>query len=168
MKTRSALAIAVIGAASLGLTGCGAGQISQTADQVAAVDGASAETEDGAIQIRDVTVSVTDTQQASLKFTAVNDEKNSGESIQLESVAIDGTPVTVSGNKIINSGCSLIVDSQKMITAMPQADRENMCATYAASSFTDPGAVPGQQREVVFSFSNGDVTVQAPVSKEME
>ena len=46
MKTRSALIVAVLGAASLGLTACGAGQISQTADQVAAVDGASGQTED--------------------------------------------------------------------------------------------------------------------------
>ncbi len=167
MKTRSALAIAVIGAASLGLTACGAGQISQTADQVAAVDGASGHTEDTAVNVRDVTILVTDSSQASLKFTAVNDEKVGGEAVNLNSVTVDGTPVQLAANPNIGSGCSLIVNTPRQNEVQPSADRAHMCAEYGIATIADPGAVPGQQRKVTFSFSNGDVTVNAPVSKEL-
>ena len=52
MKT---LRIAIAGIAALAtLTACGAGQISQTADQVAAVDGVPAQTSDGNVLVRNV------------------------------------------------------------------------------------------------------------------
>ena len=166
MKTRSALIIAVLGAASLGLTACGAGQISQTADQVAAVDGASGHTEDAAVQVRDVTILVNDSSQASLKFTATNDEKKAGETVTLQSVKVENTPVNVAADKNIGSGCSLIINTPRQNEVQPSAARNTMCAEYGIATIDDPGAVPGQQRTVTFSFSNGDITVNAPVSKE--
>lgn len=167
MKTRSALIVAVLGAASLGLTACGAGQISQTADQVAAVDGASGQTEDAAVYVRDVTVLVNDSNQASLKFTAMNDEKKAGEAVVLQGVKVENTPVNVAANPHIGSGCSLVINTPRQNEVQPSASHDAMCAEYGIATVADPGAVPGQQRTVTFSFSNGDITVNAPVSKEL-
>ena len=47
MKSLKQVAVAAAAAGALALTGCSAGQITQTSDQVAAVDGASAATENG-------------------------------------------------------------------------------------------------------------------------
>ena len=52
---RSGIAIVAAGSA-LALSACSAGQISQTANQVPAVDGGAANAEDNNITLRDVTV----------------------------------------------------------------------------------------------------------------
>ena len=57
MKSLKRAAVAAVaGCATLALVGCSAGQITQTSNQVAAVDGASGSTEDGALAVRDVMV----------------------------------------------------------------------------------------------------------------
>nr|WP_068022384.1 hypothetical protein [Nocardia mexicana] len=76
---RSAVAVAALAAgAALALSGCGAGQISQTASQVAAVNGNSADV--GQVALRDVRILLPQSEQytnakggkAVLAFSAVN------------------------------------------------------------------------------------------------
>ena len=92
---RRGVALGLAGCAALALSACGAGQISQTANQVAAVDGASAHSDDNTIAVRDVTVVVNDDSTAALKFTAVNQD-TSESTHTLESVTVGGEQVTLS------------------------------------------------------------------------
>ena len=64
--------ISVTAVSALALASCSAGQVAQTAEKVAAVDGASASTEDNKVAVRDVTILVEPNGTAALKFTAVN------------------------------------------------------------------------------------------------
>ena len=59
---------------ALALASCSAGQVTQTSTQAAAVDGANADTENGEIAVRDVTIHVTEDGEAGLKFTAINQD----------------------------------------------------------------------------------------------
>ena len=71
--TRKGATISATAIAALALASCSAGQITQTSSQVAAVDGSDAESADGNIAVRDVAIQVEpDTNEASLKFTALN------------------------------------------------------------------------------------------------
>lgn len=64
--------ISVTALSALALASCSAGHITQTSQKVAAVDGSSAATEDGAVAVRDVTIQVEpDSGETSLKFVAV-------------------------------------------------------------------------------------------------
>ena len=65
-------AVSAIAASALLLAGCSAGQITQTSDQVAAVDGAGAASDNQEVAVQDVTVVLDDNGQAALKFTAIN------------------------------------------------------------------------------------------------
>ena len=50
--------ISVTAVSALALASCSAGHVAQTAEKVAAVDGASASTEDNKVAVRDVTILV--------------------------------------------------------------------------------------------------------------
>ena len=65
--------MSVTALSALALASCSAGHVAQTAEKVAAVDGAAASTEDGKVTVRDVTIQVEpDSGETSLKFIAVN------------------------------------------------------------------------------------------------
>ena len=100
-------AVAVAGCASLALVGCSAGQITQTSSQVAAVDGASGSTEDGALSVRDVIVVLAEDGQAAVKFTATNQDTSMRDHT-LQSVEVDGQKATLGDNATIAYNLSLI------------------------------------------------------------
>ena len=79
--------------ASLTLAACSAGHITQTSSQVATVDGQSANSENGELSVRDVTITVEDN-AAALKFTATNQDP-SMKAHTLESISVDGNQVSL-------------------------------------------------------------------------
>lgn len=87
--TRKGATISATAIAALALASCSAGQITQTSNQVAAVDGGEAESEDGNIAVRDVAIQIEpNTGEASLKFTASN-QAYANEEFTLDSITVD-------------------------------------------------------------------------------
>lgn len=152
---RGLLATAAVGSA-VAMTACSAGQISQTSDQVAAVDGARNDKTGGIVEgvaIRDSQIVFDDAQpgaDAALKFTAVNQDR-SGVEFTLNSVKVDGvgevaleriaaTPTferaVTGGEKTLPRDCSMVVDSRKSVETMAANAKDNPgCIAYYASSF---------------------------------
>lgn len=157
---RGILTLAAAGAA-LTLTACSAGQITQTSNQVAAVNGVEAEV--GNIALRDVSIVIDDKNALAVKFTAGNVEER-GENITLNSITVDGKAVSLSGSKDVLAGGSLIGDSADAIKNYQVESAKTAHLTYTATSLSGVSDVfIGGQKEVEFTFSTGSVTVNAPV-----
>lgn len=155
-------AAAVAGCATLALVGCSAGQITQTSNQVAAVDGASASTEDGSVAVQDVTVVLAEDGQAALKFTATNQD-TAMKDHTLKSVDVDGQNVTISGNSSIAYNCALVADSKDGLERMPQ-DKNDNCIEYTATTLANDDFAYGGNVPVAFNFDTGSLDVVATVS----
>ncbi len=153
--------ISVAIASALALASCSAGQITQTSDQVAAVDGASADSEDGTIVVRDVTVQVADNGESGLKFTAINQDLSDA-THTLESVTIGDEEVSLSGETSMKSNCNIVADIASEIKKIPQAESD--CISQVTTSVDNPGFAVGGNQEVVFTFDNASITVLATVS----
>ena len=123
--------ISVTAVSALALASCSAGQVAQTAEKVAAVDGASASTEDNKVAVRDVTILVEPDGSAALKFTAVNQGYDT-DVISLESVKVDGQRVEMDKAQPLHRDQSIIADSQKNLDATTQQDSETV--QYIATS----------------------------------
>ena len=91
------LKIFIAATSALLLASCSAGQITQTSDQVAAVDGASVNSSDNTIAVRDVTIHVTEDGETGVKFTAINQDKKRDATHKLEKITIDGQEVAIDG-----------------------------------------------------------------------
>ncbi|MDU0478948.1 hypothetical protein QVA66_06825 [Staphylococcus chromogenes] len=151
----------VAGAAALALSACSAGQITQTSDQVAAVDGSGAETANKEVAVRDVTVIVNEDQSAALKFTAVNqDSKNKAH--KLTSVKVNGKDVTLSAQPEIKRNCSLVADTAKNIQTLKKSD--NVCIEYVTTSLANDKFAPGGRKPVTFTFDAGEIKVDATIA----
>ena len=155
-------AAAVAGCATLALVGCSAGQITQTSNQVAAVDGASASTEDGSVAVQDVTVVLAEDGQAALKFTATNQD-TAMKDHTLKSVDVDGQNVTISGNSSIAYNCALVADSKDGLERMPQ-DKNDNCIEYTETTLANDDFAYGGNVPVTFNFDTGSLDVVATVS----
>ncbi|MDO5076901.1 hypothetical protein [Corynebacterium sp.] len=162
MKT---LRIAIAGIAALAtLTACGAGQISQTADQVAAVDGVPAQTDDGKVLVRDVTIVVNDDSSAAVKFTAVNDDTKMT-SHSLKKVSVGGTEVTLSDTPAMERNCSIVADAAEYTDMLTET--EGVCIKHISTEIKNPGFAVGGHKEVEFTFDNGSVKVEAPIAANL-
>lgn len=172
-------ALATVAAASAAaLVACGAGQISQTANQVAAVDGAQnpQEAVPGGMAIRDAHIVVDpESGSAALKFSATNQERANGVNYTLESIDVEGvgdvemTPVTSTpsyeaskgpGNYTIPRDCQLVADYAGAVEQYSKnADANQACISYVATSLdstTLTGAkstASGENRKVTFVFN---------------
>lgn len=153
--------ISVTAVSALALASCSAGQITQTADKVAAVDGASASTEDNKVAVRDVTILVEPDGTAALKFTAVNQGYDT-DVISLESVEVDGQRVEMDKAQPLHRDQSIIADSQKNLDATTQQDSENV--QYIATSLKNDDFGYAGDRPVTFEFSNGSIDVDATIA----
>ncbi|MGV9678974.1 hypothetical protein ACWDSJ_27145 [Nocardia sp. NPDC003482] len=132
---RHAVTVAAFAAgAMLALSGCGAGQISQTADQVAAVNGNSANI--GKVALRDVRLLLPQSEEytnakggkAVLAFSAVNADPAHGD--ELTSITSDlGTVKITPANPQLQSG-------QTVVAASPKAVHAAAPTTSAAASTT--------------------------------
>ncbi|MDO4685727.1 MAG: hypothetical protein Q4A92_04200 [Corynebacterium sp.] len=159
MKT---LRIAIAGIAALAtLTACGAGQISQTADQVAAVDGVQAQGEDGKVLVRDVTIVVNDDSSAAVKFTAINDDTKMT-SHSLKKVKVGGKEVTLSDTPTMERNCSIVADAAEYTDKLTEV--KDICITHISTELDNPGFAVGGHKEVEFTFDTGTITVDAPIA----
>lgn len=154
---------AVAGLSALALAACGAGQVSQTSDQVAAVDGASAGTEDGLMAVRDVHVIVEDDATTGLKFTAINQDP-SGDSHTLKSVEVEGNEVQLSANPSLGQNCSLVADTAQNIKSLKKPGTDDACITYATSTVNNPGFPAGGNVNVTFTFDDATIDMIATVT----
>ncbi|MCG7458394.1 hypothetical protein [Corynebacterium tuberculostearicum] len=153
--------ISVTAVSALALASCSAGQVAQTAEKVAAVDGASASTEDNKVAVRDVTILVEPDGSAALKFTAVNQGYDT-DVISLESVKVDGQRVEMDKAQPLHRDQSIIADSQKNLDATTQQDSENV--QYIATSLKNDDFGYAGDRPVTFEFSNGSIDVDATIA----
>ena len=153
--------ISVTAVSALALASCSAGQVAQTAEKVAAVDGASASTEDNKVAVRDVTILVEPNGAAALKFTAVNQGYDT-DVISLESVKVDGQRVEMDKAQPLHRDQSIIADSQKNLDATTQQDSETV--QYIATTLKNDDFGYAGDRPVTFEFSNGSIDVDATIA----
>jgi hypothetical protein len=160
--TRKGATISATAIAALALASCSAGQITQTSSQVAAVDGSEAESEDGNIAVRDVAIQVEpDSGEASLKFTAAN-QAYADEEITLESITVDGQDVTLRGLEPMGRNTSIVGNSQEYLDSHPEANTDRI--QYVATELDNEDYGIAGYRPVTFTFSNGDVEVNAAIT----
>ncbi|WP_080796703.1 hypothetical protein [Corynebacterium pacaense] len=154
----------VAAVSALALASCSAGQITQTSSQVAAVDGASVNSENGAIAVRDVTVHVTEGGEAGLKFTAINQDPEKA-THTLEKISVDGTEVEFTGAEPLKANCSIVADIEEELDKLVEPDAG--CIQHVATTLDNPGFAYGGVVPVEFTFDTGvvnvDATVAAPV-----
>ncbi|QGU05533.1 hypothetical protein CETAM_11505 [Corynebacterium comes] len=146
---------------ALALASCSAGQVTQTASQVAAVNGAEGNTEDGTVAVRDVTVVLDDQGEAALKFTAVNQDTSMTEHT-LESVEVDGTPVDIDSTTLAR-GCALVADSAAGLESTPESQSSG-CIDYAETSLPNQDFAYGGSVPVTFTFDSGEINVAATIA----
>lgn len=159
--TRAALAAVAAGSA-LALTACGAGHISQTANQVPAVNGVFANA-GKQISLRDVAVVVDPNNKLSVKFTAGNTEQV-GKKVNLQSVKVEGREVMLEGDKTVGPNCSLVADYKDAIADMKKGGDKGSCNSYVATSVAGLSNTHiGSQKEVEITFDSGSAKINAPV-----
>ncbi|MHA2789831.1 hypothetical protein ACXZ66_11940 [Corynebacterium sp. S7] len=163
---RRGLTVSAAAMSALLLASCSAGQISQTANQVAAVDGATGYTENKEVSVQDVHVILDPaTGDAALKFTATNQDPSHREHT-LQSVRVAGQNVNLGTVDPLSYNCTLVADSADGLEAMPQADAETACIQYVEAPVNNKDFAFGGNQEVIFNFDSGqinmDVTVSAP------
>ncbi|MEJ5929003.1 hypothetical protein WG915_10320 [Corynebacterium sp. H128] len=162
LKTaRRGALLAVAGVTVAMLSACSAGQISQTSDQVAAVDGASATTEDKSVALRDVTVIVSEDNSAALKFTVINQDTTM-KPHELKSVKVDGKDVHLSESPKLERNCSAVADSATNIEKIKKS--EDACITYLTTTLANDGFAVGGQKPVTFEFDSGKVEMKATIA----
>lgn len=170
--------VAVATATAATLAACGAGQISQTANQVAAVDGAqnSQPAIPGGVAIRDAHILVNpEKKTAALKFSASNQERATESVYTLESVEVEGlgnvelTKVSESesfkklakGDKSLPRECQMVVDSADNIKQISKGVKGNdACIAYyssnldSASLVGENGSAAGGNRKATFKVKD--------------
>lgn len=155
--------ISVTALSALALASCSAGHITQTSQKVAAVDGSSAATEDGAVAVRDVTIQVEpDSGKTSLKFVAVNQGYDVSD-VTLESVSVDGQDVELGSTKPMARDQSIIADSAKNLEELKK-DKKNKNVQYVETSLENEDFGYAGSRPVTFTFNNGTIEVDAAVA----
>lgn len=180
---RAALAI-VAASSAIALSACSAGHISQTANQVPAVDGSANELTDdkgiiSPLAVRDAQVIVDQEKNAaSFKFTAVNQDR-SGAVYTLDSIKVGGKDVQLTpegdAKKELKFNCSIVADSQDMVKNYAEGVKDTTaCINYfaakadAASFIDQNGTDAGQTTEAQLKFSSDkgqgqDITIEVAI-----
>ena len=149
------------GCAALALSACSAGQISQTADQVPAVNGNSGEIGDAAVH--DVTLVTQEDNSVALKFNASNQAIQEGD-ITLEGIDVQGGSVNFGSSLTLQPNCNVVADSQQALDEMNPGDVDLPCTEYVATTVTGDNFYTGSAREVTFRFSSGSLEINAPIA----
>ncbi|MCV7346918.1 hypothetical protein [Mycolicibacterium rhodesiae] len=165
LTNRLVAASAGLAAGALILTGCGTGQISQTADQQSAVNGATANVAN--IALRNVHIQAVQSGDAlkpgrtvELIFAAANISPDTND--KLVTVSSDVGSVELTGNTSIPAGSSLIVGSADgQAEAAPMGSAQPAKAEVTLSQPISNGLTYG----FTFTFEKaGQATVQVPIS----
>lgn len=146
---------------ALALASCSAGHITQTSEQVAAVDGSSADGADGAVAVRDVTLTVDENSAAALKFTAINQDPHRADH-RLQSVAVNGKPVNVPA-QTLKPNCAVVGASAAALATIPR-DTGAGCTEYVTTMLNNEAFAPAGTVNVTFTFDNATIDVPAAVS----
>ncbi|HZA11943.1 hypothetical protein [Mycobacterium sp.] len=171
-RARAPRALAICGlVAAAALTGCGAGQLSQTASIEPAVNGASATVNH--IALRDIRIRAIQTSDAlqpgktvDLLFVATNQSSDINDS--LVSITSDFGSVSVTGNREIPAGGALIVGTPEAGT--PEGDASALSATEGARTATATVTLSkpitnGLSYNFTFRFAHaGETTVPVPIT----
>jgi len=169
VTTRLAATSVAFAACGLILTGCGAGQISQTADQHAAVNGTSATVAN--IALRNVHLQAVQTSDylqpgrtVELMFVAANTSPDVDD--KLVSITSDVGSVSLAGSTSIPAGSALVVGAPDgQAEAMPMgADQQTSTASKAVVTLMKP-ITNGLNYDFTFVFDKaGKKTVAVPIS----
>jgi copper(I)-binding protein len=169
-KSRSyalTVALAACGlTAAAALSGCSAGQVSQTAAQQAAVNGTAATA--GTVTLRNVHLRAPQTGdyvqpggEVELLFVASNDSPDTAD--RLTSITSEFGTVALSGDTTLPAGDVLIVGAPDgQVTALEQAEQAN--AAKAMVDISKP-ITNGLTYEFTFNFEKaGQIAVPVPIS----
>ncbi len=151
---RTALVALALGAA-LGASACGAGQTSQTAEQVATVDGGSGSA--GDVHVNDLKVVLPESGEgeARVGFVVSYTGSGIGEPISVDRVEVDGATVQLEGATPLERGCTLVFSAAE--DAQPAPGGDSLCiANGTATLPSSDELVLGQSVEATVNFSNGD------------
>ena len=150
---RTALVVLAVGAA-LGASACSAGQLTQTSNQVAAVDGGQGSV--GDLTVNDLVVSLpaAGDAEARVGFTASYTGYGFGEPVTVDRVQIAGTPVQLGEAPALERGCSIVFTVRG--EADPNPGGEGVCVTEATATIPAGELSPGTSVPATVSFSNGD------------
>ena len=162
---RASTGLAACGLTAAVLTGCGAGQVSQTATQEPAVNGVNAQA--GDIALRNVHLRapqqkdyVEPGSEAELLFVAANESnEKANKLISIKSTVGD---VTLSGDQTIPAAGVLVVgEPDGQLKPLEQAEAAD--AVTAKIALTKP-VTNGLLYDFTFKFENGETTVAVPIS----
>ena len=156
-------------AAAVTLTGCGAGQISQTANQLPAVNGTAATVGDAqaGIDLRNVYLRAKQTRDfvkpgnmAELVFVAVNKSPESAD--KLVSIQSATGEVMVRGDGAVPAGGALLVGTEGKNQTLPTS--ADVSTATADVALTQPIS-NGLTYKFTFKFQNaGEKTIEVPIS----
>ncbi|TQF75075.1 copper chaperone PCu(A)C [Rhodococcus spelaei] len=167
---RVATAVALAAAAAISLSACSAGQITQTATQVAAVNGNYAN--QGDVSLRNVHIVFPQSEEyslepggtAALAFTAVNNDEHRSERLgrittdYAKSVTIAGE----AGGRVIEPQTSLGA-GVRAATVLDNPEDPTQLVLVTLDGIKE-GVRPGLTVPITFTFERaGDITVQVPV-----
>jgi copper(I)-binding protein len=160
------VALAACGLAVAALSGCSAGQVSQTASQQAAVNGTAATV--GSVSLRNVHIRAPQSSdyvrpgsQVELLFVASNESPDTPD--KLTSITSDAGTVTLSGDTSLAPGDVLVVgEPDGQVAALEQAETAD--AAKAMVGINKP-ITNGLTYSFTFNFEKaGQATVAVPIS----
>ncbi|MGV0815728.1 hypothetical protein ABQF34_27570 [Mycolicibacterium boenickei] len=162
---RASAGLAACGLTAAVLTGCGAGQVSQTATQEPAVNGVNAQA--GSVSLRNVHLRapqqndyVEPGSEAELLFVAANESTEAPN--KLISIKTNVGDVALSGDQTIPAAGVLVVgEPDGQLTSLQQTEAAD--AVTAKVTLTKP-VTNGLLYDFTFKFSNGETTVAVPIS----
>lgn len=150
---RTALVV-LAACAALGASACSAGQVSQTAYQVAAVDGGSGSA--GNLEVNDFVVVLPESGagEARVGFVASYTGSGFGDAVSLDDVRIDGVEARVGQSQALARGCSLVVSAAE--DARPATAQEGVCVEQTTATVPSGSLTIGQSVPATLTFSNGE------------
>ncbi|BBX34054.1 LpqE protein [Mycolicibacterium mageritense DSM 44476 = CIP 104973] len=162
---RASVGLAACGLAAAALTGCGAGQVSQTATQEPAVNGTNAQA--GQVSLRNVHLRAPQQKDyvepgstVELLFVAVNGSSEADN--KLTSITSDVGQVTLSGDSTVPAnGVLLVGEPDGQIASVEHAEKAD--AITAEVTLSKP-ITNGITYDFTFNFENGKTTVAVPIS----
>lgn len=168
-RMRASVGLAACGLAAAALTGCGSGQISQTATQEPAVNGTNAQA--GQISLRNVHLRAPQQKDyvepgttVELLFVAVNGSADTAD--KLTSITSDVGTVTLTGDATVPPNGVLLVgkpDGTPKAEEAAAEKAEEADAVTAKVTLTKP-VTNGITYDFTFNFTNGKTTVSVPIS----
>jgi copper(I)-binding protein len=165
---RAAAAAALVAGSALVLSGCSAGQISQTADQAPAINGNNAQL--GQVSLRNVYIVYPNAQEytnkeggrAALAFVAVNEDPDEGD--RLTRISTDAGNVSLGQPTDLPAGGKLVAEAPGTNVTPVEEQTEGNVPIRVEVTDLKQDLVPGLTIPFTFAFDRaGEVTLQVPI-----